>query len=232
MIRPDLDPAALAPSYAAADPYPHAVIDGFLRDDVADRVADILETIDVSDWYRDEHAEQVRKRFMPELHRLPPDVATALAFFNGAEALSFFERLTGVGPLLADQTYTGGGVHMSFTGGRLGIHADFNLHPTFKLHRRLNALLFLNRDWDPDWNGQLELWNESLTECVRWVEPGFNRLVVFNVTDRAYHGVPQTIRCPTDRRRLSLALYYYTLDRPDAEKAPFHWASWKQPNVE
>ena len=90
-------------------------------------------------------------------------------------------------------------------------------------------MLFLNREWDSAWNGQLQLWDKDLTRCVRSVDPIFNRLVVFNVTDDSFHGVPDIINCPHDRRRLSLALYYYTDDRPDHEKGPFHWASWKTP---
>jgi Rps23 Pro-64 3,4-dihydroxylase Tpa1-like proline 4-hydroxylase len=95
------------------------------------------------------------------------------------------------------------------------------------MHRRVNALLFLNRGWDPQWKGQLELWAQNLSAPVVSIEPEFNRLVVFNITDDAYHGVPDRIVCPPDRRRLSLALYYYTADQPDEEKAPFHWADWK-----
>jgi len=96
------------------------------------------------------------------------------------------------------------------------------------MHRRVNALLFLNKDWDPSWNGQLELWARDLSRPVASIEPGFNRLVVFAITDDAFHGVPAVIACPPDRKRFSLALYYYTADRPEEEKAPFHWASWQQ----
>lgn len=64
-----------------------------------------------------------------------------------------------------------------------------------------------------------------MSEPVKSIDPTFNRLVVFSVTDRAFHGVPAVIACPPDRRRISLALYYYTADRPDEEKGPFHWAA-------
>ena len=41
----------------------------------------------------------------------------------------------------------GGGLHELKNDGYLNIHADFNLHPTMKLDRRLNILIYLNKNW-------------------------------------------------------------------------------------
>ena len=229
MIRKDIDPLALATKYQQGEPFPHIVIDGFLDEEIATKLADELEVQNVDDWHFDPHSEQVNKWSMPELHRLPVTTSETLREFNDVSTLNFFEKLTGIGPLIPDDQYVGGGVHVTAPGGRLGIHADFNLHPTTGHHRRLNALLFLNRRWNPDWKGQLQLWDSGITRCVKSVDPLFNRLVIFTVTDNSFHGVPEKIDCPPGTRRLSLALYYYTEERPENEKAPFHWATWKQP---
>jgi hypothetical protein len=228
MINHDVSANDLAPLYAAARPFPHIVIDNFLDPTIASRVADQLEVVDLSTWHQDEHRDQVNKWTMSDPGRLDAATASVLNFLNSENALSFFHRLTGIGPLHADSGFLGGGVHISGPGGRLGVHADFNIHPSLGLHRRLNALLFLNREWDPIWNGDLELYDETLTVPVVTVSPVFNRLAVFSVSDRAFHGVPKVIECPVDRRRISLALYYYSTDRPDEEKAAFHWAAWQQ----
>ena len=140
--------------------------------------------------------------------------------------LDFLERLTGIAPLIADDTFTGGGVHVSSAGGYLDVHADFNLHPDSGLHRRLNALLYLNRDWNPSWGGQLELWDKEATGPQKTIDPLFNRLVVLKIFDEGFHGVPEPLDCPPYRRRLSLATFYYSEDRPEEEKAPFHWSLW------
>lgn len=226
-ISPDLDPAALHDAYVKAEPFPHMVIDGFLEDRVATTIADELEAVDIAPWHRDDHQEQVNKRWMDRPERLPATSGEVLRYMNSPDVCQWFSALTGIDDLRSDDEYLGGGVHVSLAGGRLGVHADFNIHPGTKLHRRVNALLFLNREWDPAWNGQLQLWAKNLSQPVETITPDQNRLVVFNITDDAYHGVPERIACPPDRRRLSLALYYYTVDRPDEEKGPFHWASWK-----
>ena len=42
--------------------------------------------------------------------------------------------------------------------GFLNIHADFNKHPTLDLDRRLNVLIYLNKNWKESYGGNLELW--------------------------------------------------------------------------
>ena len=227
MINPSLDPAKLHEEYALAKPFPHIVLDSFAIG--ADEVAETLAETDISEWSYDPNvaAFQVNKYWNSDLNSLPDDVAEMLWEFNQKPALDFFSELTGIPNLIADPGYLGGGVHVTTTGGKLDIHADFNIHPETGLHRRVNALLFLNEGWEPEWNGQLELYAKNeLSEPVVSVNPTLNRLVVFSTTDNALHGVPTPLACPPSRKRFSLALYYYTEVRPEEEKADFHWASW------
>jgi Rps23 Pro-64 3,4-dihydroxylase Tpa1-like proline 4-hydroxylase len=94
----------------------------------------------------------------------------------------------------------------------LKVHVDFNRHARTGLYRRINALLYLNEDWDENYAGHLELWDRSMERRGQRVAPLFNRLVVFNTTDRSWHGHPEPLACPEGRSRKSMALYYYTKD--------------------
>ena len=227
MFNPDHDAGKLNERYRVGDPFPHIVLDNFLDEWLVGQVADELEVVDSAKWFHDEHPDQVKKFAQSDLTRLPPATATVLRYFNSPRACTYFSELTGIPDLLPDPSYAGGGVHISLPGGHLGVHADFNLHPATQLHRRVNALLFLNRDWRSDWGGQFEIWPTDMSGPRKIVDPILNRLAAFSVNDTAFHGVPRKVACPPDRRRLSLALYYYTKERPDEEKAPFHWASWQ-----
>jgi hypothetical protein len=231
MINKVHDPEALHACYRTAEPFPHIVVDDFLVPRFADEIATELEQCDIGPWFRDDHTQQVSKRWMDDPNRLPWMTGIALRHMNSPATCEFMSRLTGIDELQPDPTYLGGGVHVTLRGGSLGVHSDFNLHPDSGMHRRVNALLFLNRNWDPAWSGQLELWSKDLERPSVVVNPDFNRLVVFTITDDAFHGVPKPVECPPNRRRFSLALYYYTADRPELEKAPFHWASWQRVNV-
>jgi Rps23 Pro-64 3,4-dihydroxylase Tpa1-like proline 4-hydroxylase len=149
-----------------------------------------------------------------------------LHFLNSDITLRFLEKLTGVKNLIADPKYIGGGYHKIKKGGKLAIHADYNLHPETKLHRRINLLVYLNPGWQEEWGGHLELWDKTLTYRTHNIAPLFNRAVIFNITDDAYHGHPEPLNCPEDQARYSLALYYFTEDRPDEEKNEEHSALW------
>jgi len=64
-------------------------------------------------------------------------------------------QLTGIDALVPDPHFEGGGLHQIEPGGHLKVHADFNRHPRTGLARRLNALIYLNRDWKPEYGGAL-----------------------------------------------------------------------------
>jgi len=91
------------------------------------------------------------------------------------------------------------------------VHSDRNVAYDTGLSRRLAMIVFLNKAWDPGYNGQLELWNDAATRCDVSVEPVFNRTILFEVADPNYHGVPAPIACPEDRSRQSFIVYYHTV---------------------
>src|SRR5208282_3669906 len=105
---------------------------------------------------------------------------------------------------------------------KLGVHADFNKHGEFGLDRRLNLLLYLNKDWREEYGGHLQLWNRDMSRCEAKVAPIFNRVVVFGTTDFTYHGHPDPLQCPDDMTRKSLALYYFSNGRPAEEVTGEH----------
>ena len=108
---------------------------------------------------------------------------------------------------------------MTANGGHLDVHADFNLHQSLGLERRINALIYLNRDWEEDYGGCLELWDIDMKECRVKVAPLFNRCVIFNTTSTSWHGHPEPSCHPRDTPRRSIAFYYYTATWEDARKS-------------
>ena len=149
-------------------------------------------------------------------------------YLNSPETLKYLENLTGIENILPDNTYVGGGMHKINTGGRLAVHADYNIHPENGLHRRINLLLYLNKGWKSEWGGNLELWEKDMSKVTHSIEPIFNRAVIFNITDDAFHGHPHPLNCPEDVSRYSLALYYFTETRPEHELSEKHAALWQE----
>jgi hypothetical protein len=103
----------------------------------------------------------------------------------------------------ADWNCHGAGLHASPPGARLGVHLDSDHHPATNWRRAANAVLYVNRAWDERWGGEFELWNADGRYCVERIEPRFNRLVLFEPSDVAYHAVAP-VRGPEMRKTLTV----------------------------
>jgi hypothetical protein len=210
-----------APAYAIADPFPHAVIDDFLPADVAENAHAQFPGPEGFPWRRQAN-ERSRKLSTEDVAVIPPALRSILDAFHSPAALAFVERLTGIDGLIPDPYLEGGGLHQIETGGFLQVHADFNLHDKLKLDRRLNLIVYLNKDWREEYGGHLELWDREMKRPVKKVLPVFNRCVVFSTLDWSFHGHPEKLSSPPGVCRKSLALYYYSSSRPEAERSGRH----------
>jgi hypothetical protein len=207
----------LTARYQAAQPFPHIVIDDFLPPEVLETcLAKFPVERDPESETFDRPQERRKTSFNPDY--LDPQIRSIFYSFNSRPFIRFLENLTGIGSLIPDPYFSGGGFHEIRTGGHLSMHADFNHHKELDLERRINALIYLNKDWRPEYGGQLELWNNEMTECVESVVPEFNRLVVFSTTSHSNHGNPNPIAHPDGLPRRSIALYYYTSTWTDERK--------------
>jgi hypothetical protein len=130
--------------------------------------------------------------------------------------VSFLEELTGISDLAPDPTHFFGGLHVCPPGAFQALHRDFRVHPVTGKFHRVNVLVYLNSDWQNAYGGQLELWGPDKIECGKSLFPVAGRVVIFESTPSSFHGVPDPVRCPPGRARLSLASYFYA-DTPGAQ---------------
>jgi len=144
-------------------------------------------------------------------------------YLNSAEFIKFIQILTSINEkILPDNTLSGGGLHEIKKGGMLKIHTDFNKHPYKNLDRRLNVLIYLNKNWKKKYGGCLELWNKNMKRCEKKILPIFNTMVIFSTNDFTNHGHPNPLRCPEIISRKSLATYYFSKGRPKSEITKIH----------
>lgn len=208
-------------AYATAQPYPHVVMDDFLPEQVLDEVLGEFPDPKGGDWFQFDSPTE-RKLATKDDSTMGPATRRLLAELNSSAFIQFLERLSGIEGLVPDPHFVGGGLHQIEPGGHLKVHADFNRHKGTNLERRLNVLIYLNRNWKDEYGGAFELWDKDMTAAVEKVMPYFNRCVVFSTTSTSYHGHPEPLSCPEDRTRKSLALYYYSKDRPPEEAGVAH----------
>ena len=197
--------------YSKARPFPHVMLDGLFPEDLLDRAIAELPGAS-SRWTHYSTVNEV-KQVCSDVAVFGPAAETIVHALNSAPFVRFLEDLTGITGLIPDPHLRAAGYMKVPPGGHLGLHYDFATQKELKLVRRINVLLYLNRAWQSEWGGQLELHsNDELTspdhhEVV--IEPLFNRVVVFN-TPNALHGHRRPIMCPAGRARLCLSWYYYT----------------------
>jgi Rps23 Pro-64 3,4-dihydroxylase Tpa1-like proline 4-hydroxylase len=213
-----IDRESLRRQFQNAKPVPWFKIDNFLRQDFADRCLSAFPTY--------EQVQTMGKTFsninekgkfqVTDSTKFPDPLASLNELLASRDFLELMEYVTGMPSLLADEQLVGGGLHSTGPRGHLDVHLDFNYIKERDLHRRLNILVYLNKDWQQDWGGEFELWDEDVQVCHQKFLPIFNRCVVFNTNDVSFHGV-NAVKCPPGESRKSFAAYYYT------KEAPPHW---------
>jgi hypothetical protein len=202
--------------YLHAKPFPHIVFDDFFDQDLLSHVLGEFPKPGSIRWQEFDNAHEIKLASAAEASFGP---ATRLLMYhlNSITFLEFLSEVTGIPNLIPDPGFEGGGLHQIVRGGKLGVHADFNKHRDFGLDRRLNLLVYLNKDWQEAYGGHLQLWDRDMQQCHAKVLPIFNRVMLFGTTDFTYHGHPDPLQCPDGMTRKSLALYYFSNGRPAEE---------------
>jgi hypothetical protein len=200
---------SLGERYARARPYPHIVLDGFLRPELAAAAyAEFEET--AGSWTRYLHLNE-RKFAHADPTTWSPSLQAVASTLQSERFTRWVSQLTGIDGLVADPAMDGGGLHRSGRGGFLNLHADFTAHHiNHRWHRRVNLILYLNERWAESWGGALEMWPADLSRCEERVVPVGNRAVIFTTDEDSFHGHPDPMECPDGVFRQSLALYYFT----------------------
>jgi Rps23 Pro-64 3,4-dihydroxylase Tpa1-like proline 4-hydroxylase len=196
--------------YVTASPFPHIYLDDVFPEDVLNEILQEFPNSKQIDWQTYQNKNEVKLASRDE-DSFGPMTRNFIHILNSKPFISFLEELTGIKNLIPDCELEGGGLHQSKRGGFLNIHADFTVHPHKRnWRRRVNVLIYLNENWLPEYEGNLELWTRDMKACAQKVLPIFNRCAIFNTDEDSFHGLPEPIKCPEDMTRKSIALYYFT----------------------
>ena len=202
-----------AEKYQTANPFPHIMLDDFLEEEAAQKALEAFPAVQDDGWIHYVHVNE-KKHGLNKKDLLPDYIKKVIDELNSQAFLDELSKLTGIDDLLADDSMEGGGLHQTQKGGFLNIHADFTVHPhNRRLKRRVNLLVYLNKDWQDSYGGDLELWSRDMKQCEQKIAPLFNRAVIFSTDDDSYHGLPDPLNCPEGETRKSIALYYFTKEK-------------------
>jgi Rps23 Pro-64 3,4-dihydroxylase Tpa1-like proline 4-hydroxylase len=222
--------------FATNSPFPHVVVDNLFPPQLISDLVSEFPTPSDQSWDRsvvEGIQVKLRSNWTTE-DDISPITAEVVNFFNSGSFMKSLSAITGVQKLISDPYFTGGGRNCILPGGVLDVHADGNWHDAMGVHRRLNAILYLNENWKEEWGGHFELWDRNLTGCVKAVSPLANRLLIFETHDFTYHGHPNPLACPEGENRKSLIFYNYTAEpRPSEQilRSEPHRALWRKKSL-
>lgn len=211
----ELDFDALKITCQNAPSFPHFCLDNFLEESFANEVHDSFPSYaEAAKLGKTFGAVNEKKKIqIPDPKKFPPAIYKLHELLASKDFIDMVSEVVGIKNLIADPTMLGGGIHETNSGGHLDVHVDFNYNEDLGLHRRVNILIYFNKDWHEDYGGYLDLWDENVKNCLGSYAPIFNRAAGFATNEFSWHGVTP-ITCPADRMRKSFAVYYYTKEAP------------------
>ena len=204
--------------FKTAQPFSHIVIDNFLRPEFCEALLQQFPGFDEKR-ARNEDGNVGRKAVHQHISRLGESYRELDATVQSKDFLDYVGQLTSIPKLLHDPDYFGGGTHENLEGQDLDAHVDFTFHHKLKAQRRLNLIVYLNKEWEETWGGSIQFHRnprlEPHADEIITVAPLFNRAVIFETHNHSWHGF-ERITLPEGKKSLSrksVALYFYTRQR-------------------
>jgi Rps23 Pro-64 3,4-dihydroxylase Tpa1-like proline 4-hydroxylase len=154
--------------YLNATPFPNIVIDDFFNEDILNKVVnDFPDLAKKKDIIVYDNLNEKKLAAKGEAN-FSETTKLLVHYLNSEPFLEFLQELTGIKEMLLPDPYlNGGGYHEIKPGGLLKVHADFNKHEHTMLDRRLNLLVYLNKDWDESYGGHFELWDKDMQSAKK-----------------------------------------------------------------
>jgi len=208
------------------NPFPHCVIPNFFNEEFASQIESKFPVPDqscTSNW-RDKgwhlYNNPIEGKFLhnniPVQSSHDSSFGTLWQALQSSALVDALRSITGISNLVTDPHLYGAGLHYHPPEGRLEMHLDYSIHPVTKMERRVNLIIYMNRDWEESWGGEIELWNgtnDGPTIPGTQILPKLNCAVLFRTSDVSWHGMPRLLKCPPERGRKSVAVYYMSEPR-------------------
>ena len=186
----------------------HAAIDDLLPEPVA---VEIREAFPDTREMRLLDSFRERKYTSKSLDKFSPILAEITMAFQEKSVLEAVAAITGTRDAVGDPLLYAGGISAMKKGHFLNPHIDNSHDYEQKNYRVLNLLYYCSPNWKPEFGGNLELWDESVTTPVE-IPSLFNRLVLMETNEHSWHSVNEV---KVDSLRCCVSNYYFSPHSPN-----------------
>jgi hypothetical protein len=192
-------------AYYAARPFPHLVIKDICSEEKLLQLYSSIPNLENKSKDYVFASNKFEKSRYEELGNLFKELQEDLRSVRMNDFLSFLTNKK----TFVDPSNHGGGLHQGRGNSFLDMHLDYNYHPLKpNWWREMNLLLYLNKDWKPEYGGQLKL-RDLRTDERAELDVEFNTLIIQQCGDFTLHGYDLT-SFPEGMNRTSIATYAFT----------------------
>ena len=183
-------------------------IDNFFPEDIARKIYEAFPPTDkmrLLDTFRE------KKFTSKNFDEFDPLMKDATFAFQDERVVRKVAELTGIEDPQGDPHLYAGGLSAMTHGHFLNPHIDNSHDYEQKHYRVLNLLYYVTPDWKAENGGNLELWDEEVTQAIE-IPSLFNRLVLMATNDKSYHSVNEV---KADGARCCVSNYYFSPHSPN-----------------
>ena len=210
--------------YVKTPPYPNIALDNFLPEETI--LAMKQECNDLA-WTREftrNGSHMIERQDVEDL----PVANEVKNDMSSRKFLVWLGEVTGHHDLIPDPHMIGAGYMRCKRGDSLKLHSDFNFNNNLKLYRMMSVNIYLNKDWQPEWNGDLQFWDFEREKCKTRYYPEAGKAVIFRHHKFGFHGHPEPMQCPEGIYRDGFRMFYYVSEMSNykLDKNPHRSLYW------
>jgi Rps23 Pro-64 3,4-dihydroxylase Tpa1-like proline 4-hydroxylase len=152
-----------------------------------------------------------KKYTSKSMEKFDPLIGDITFAFQDERVIEKVSELTKIKDPKGDPHLYAGGISAMGKGHFLQPHLDNSHDLEQENYRVLNLLYYITPNWNPENGGNLELWNEEVTESIE-IPSLFNRLVLMSTNDKSFHSVNEV---KVEGSRCCVSNYYFSPHSPN-----------------
>jgi len=143
-----------------------------------------------------------------------PKIRDVSFAFQDPAVIKLISEITGIVNNGGDPSFYAGGISSMEYGQFLNPHIDNSHDGNRERYRTLNLLFYTTPDWNEEYGGNLELWDNDVRSRIT-ITSKANRLVVMETNSQSWHSVnPLKVKL----RRNCVSNYYFSTDTPEVHE--------------
>ena len=192
-------------------PFNYCIIDNFFNNKIANELSHLFPKYNSNIWHEYKNKIEIKKTCnnWNSFDKLTYSIFLELNSDIFVKLLSKKMKIN----LISDPGLHGGGWHIHSNKGNLNPHIDYSVHPKIDFQRRINLIIYLEKNYKTRYGGHLGLWshdakNNQPGKLIKEVFPKFNRAIIFDTSQNSWHGLSRIVSLPRNIYRKSIAVYY------------------------